>query len=273
MADQTRFFCHFLLLGALLLGCRTTSASKVLVTNPQAAGKLYPEVVELIADHANGLNARCSGTFVADNIVLTAAHCLFDNTGQAVKRIVYQAPDGREHDGKLYPSKDFDWSGSMVDRITSDLGMVHFDTRLAPKIAKIAQKIPLKGDAITLVGYGVTDLLTETGDGNKNFGHNDVQLVKENIVYVAGYAQDRIRDVPKGVESISGAGDSGGGIFNANGELVAVISAGSKLDTTGPNGETLARTVAVILAHPASQAMLEEIRAAIRSDDALAPTG
>lgn len=266
---------HFLYLpvfiGCLLLGCRTTSGSGVLVTNPQPAGQLYPEVVELITDHANGLNTRCSGTFISEDTVLTAAHCFFDQGGQPVERLVYQSSDGTEYVGKLYPCPDFNWSGSMVDKITSDLGMVHFDKKLAPKIATIAKSQPTKGDPITLVGFGVTDILKESGDGNKNYGHNEVQLVKENILYLAGYAEQSIRDVQHGIDSTSGAGDSGGAVFNSEGKLVAVISAGSKLDSTGPNGETLARTVAVIINHPASEDMLASIRAAIKSKKPLNP--
>lgn len=272
MLSITHFFCQLLIFCTLLFGCRTVSGSDVLVTNPQPADKLYPEVVELIADHANGLNARCTGTFIAEDTVLTAAHCFYDHEGQAVSRMVYLSSDGVEHVGALYPSSDFNWSGSMVDKITSDLGMVHFDKRLAPKIAKIAKKFPSQGDAVTLVGYGVTNLLTETGDGSKNYGRNAVKLVKENILYLAGYAEDRINNLPQGQDSISGAGDSGGGIFNASGELVAVVSAGSKIDSTGPQGETLARTVAVIVNHPASLDMIDSIKLAIKSGKPLAPS-
>lgn len=262
-------FCRILILGCLLASCRTTSSSNVLVTNPQGAGNLYPEVVELIADLADGMNARCSGTFIEEDTVLTAAHCLFDHRGQAVRRLVYQAANGTEYPGTLYPSREYSPSGSMIDRVTSDLGLVRFDRRLATKIATIAKKEPVKGDAITLVGYGVTDLLTETGDGDKNYGRNEVQLVKENVLYLAGFSDDKIPGVQQGVASVSGPGDSGGAIFNASGELIAVISAGSKLDVTGPNGEALARSVAVIVNHPASQSMIDDIKTDIKAKKAL----
>src|SRR5438105_4038256 len=124
----------------------------------------FPAVAEILLLDANGQPAgSCSGTLVAPDLVLTAAHCL-DARGYNVyfgtTRVA--ADPGfifETNADRAIPHPQWDPSGEGFD-----IGLLHLAQRVPIAPLPIATAAPAQGTAVELVGWGVTAANTQDAD-------------------------------------------------------------------------------------------------------------
>jgi hypothetical protein len=191
-------------------GAAVVSASSA-VTNA-AATSAYPEVVSIDAP-----GGTCTGTVLAPDVVLTAAHCtpLFSEDPSAP--VFVDAPAGRLRAVTYRVHPNFDpFTGRF------DVALLRVEGRVAETAASIATTPAAAEASVLLVGFGRD---AKDGTHRKRVGW----------AKVASLSEDEITLAPG--PSLPCFGDSGGPAFDGDGELrkvVAVMTAGDA--SCGRNG-------------------------------------
>jgi hypothetical protein len=160
----------------------------------------------------------CSGTAIAPDLVLTAAHCVKPG---APYKLVSPGADGQhtlKDIASIVRHPQFDADAAMRHRVTADVALLKFSTAVSPApipLAPAGLKIAV-GDPFLVVGYGLA-----TPGNDKSLG------TARSATLVAtgqpGTLQIRLMDpTTKNQRAGLGAcvGDSGGPAFvNSNGAL------------------------------------------------------
>jgi len=174
-------FCRVLAL-ALACGCAVPDGTAT-TEEPLVGGVLtqgYPAVLYLW----NPDGGYCSGSLIAPNVVLTAAHCQIQVGGTARTMAIDQTVSvhdivevvtHRRHDG----GDDFSHNDVALARLADEPAVdpLPFRTAALPEVV---------GDALTVVGFGVVDGDTDTGGGVKRTAIFTVDLQIRD--YLAGSA-------------------------------------------------------------------------------------
>lgn len=178
------------------------------------------EAVALVWLGFDGKKGACTGTLVARNVVLTAAHCLeeFDgNDGRLLEgeSIMVDFPIVQE--GKVTGYRHVEgeayWhtSRDILNLTGNDFGLIRLKTPVSDITPiPLASRGPGLGDTMTAVGYGTTNCAFIFSRGENHGTQREKSYRWGGPVYATC------------------PGDSGGPHFNANGE-VAAITSGSRI--------------------------------------------
>ena len=235
------------------VGCGETPTSSVKVTNGTTIGEAeYPSVARIYFTVGQGA-ATCSGTFISDSLLLTAAHCVsqaeVDDRGLVDMDITLLTQDAvgafesRAESIAVYRNPEWDTVPG-VNKF--DLGLIKFPEDTALAVSKIASSAGKINDNVMVVGYGNNDNVARTGAGVKRKGANKIHDVREGFLFLRGSA---LPDDASGTRSTSGMGDSGGPLFR-DGKLVGVTSGGKVLE------DGTSEALYVDLASPSSKEFL-----------------
>lgn len=214
-------FINSFALAAISMACSPESGatSSLKVTNGIETTE-YPGVVEL---DSNGV--LCTGSFIAPDIILTAAHCIAMNDGGSAD--LYKPVKA--------PALNIESTHIVVHPLyekgvpTHDLARLHFTTRVASTVYQVSKTPAEQSDVVTLVGFGDNqyedvDENISSGAGKKRIGRNFVNVVQNGTIYFEGTPSAGAPAT--GDDSASGRGDSGGPLFNSKGEIVGVACQG-----------------------------------------------
>jgi V8-like Glu-specific endopeptidase len=228
---------------ALACTPRQTTTDLKITNGVLASDSDFPAVVQL----TNTNNRSCTGTFISDSLLVTAAHCLGkptnDSTGIGEGGILYGSrPSVRAYTAVPYP-------GHKIGPL--DLAVIDFGQGAAPDVAGLATRQPNAGDGITIVGFGYNDTINKTGIGTKRVGYNTIGSVDGGMIDFTGVAQTT-SGTPDGSNAASSNGDSGGPLF-IDGNALAGTTSGGHVDASGNKVSEY-----VNLMSDASQALLQQ---------------
>lgn len=210
-ADSMRFLrfkeiAKILVVGlpCVTLACGGRSYSSIKVIGGEVIDDTdYPYVVGLEMD-----GGKCTGTFVSDTTLITAAHCVVDTETVTVM-------ENSAVSTKIMFHRKYDDSLSQQQY---DLAVVLFPTGSAPAWTSLVSAPFEEGDEATIIGYGCTDWKKRRSSGVRRLGTTYVVDVNEET----GVIKSNLR----GGASVC-PGDSGGPLLA--GEFVGgIASTGNK---------------------------------------------
>jgi MYXO-CTERM domain-containing protein len=146
-----------------------------------------PAIVELVAVMGNSL-AKCTATLVSPHVLLTAAHCIAETTG--ARYVVFLGNDDSQVAQRdvlpvaaavvdpLYNDNPGDGHDIAVVALAQPLGIPTVPINRAPLTAAA-----LRANA-RYVGYGLTDGVTQSGDGVKRQGTAPIAQISRTLILI-----------------------------------------------------------------------------------------
>jgi len=217
---------------SLFLVCLLPASARGIIGGlplPDAKAGIYRSVVRI---HRGGETGGCTGTFVNETTVLTAAHCLVYEHGRIERPSVFigkvQAVYQLAHSNVVFPTD----GTSNDDSLPHDLGIVVFPEKTASQhgitqFPAFASSAPNEKDEVILVGFSPYLNLDQTRKGatERRWGWAPTRKLEGGIVFTEGRAEIT-QDPPTGKSVRVAGGDSGGPLFLKSGRWVGVASAG-----------------------------------------------
>ena len=201
------------------------TATAITGNAPPASGFAARGIV-MIVDARDDL---CTGTALAPDLVLTAAHCVTGKLAYTV-RAFQGGPSIAVRGVAVHPQ--FNPASYAASRATADVALLKLAAPLAELVlpAKLAPARNVAvGEMLTIAGFGVTAAGTDRGLGLP-------RMAKLTVTGKPGSLQIRLFDMAtRNQRAGLGActGDSGGPVFDgANASVIGVVSW-----TTAPNDE------------------------------------
>jgi MYXO-CTERM domain-containing protein len=207
----------------------------------------FPAVGALVFDFG-GFQQYCTGTLIAPNIVLSAAHCVntglngFDSLAQVAQftRVVFNqinVNNGPQAGGivasvdRIIENGAFDLTNLQAGNDVSILVLKESVAGIEPIPFSIVPTTDLIGQRFTSVGFGVSNAANQSGGGIQRFTDFELEAVEGEIMRY-GFNDNGQGDDTTGVCS----GDSGGpDLIEING-VTQVFGIHSFVDS--PNGLT-----------------------------------
>lgn len=176
----------------------------------------YSPVVEL----KSGLSI-CTGTFVSDNTLITAAHCIkSDEPGGGIKALF----KGKS----LAPIKTFIPVVPAEEKRQpkNDVAVVLFPNGTSDEWFPVSRIPPRAGQRFTIVGFGQTDFVgNNASDEKRRFGYNTITEITDGGATIKYELSVTCQGQALGIDAMAGRGDSGGPLFTKSG-LIGIISRG-----------------------------------------------
>jgi trypsin len=195
-------------------------AESRIVGGTNAAAGAYPFFVQ---------GDGCGGSLIADDIVLTAAHCAgaFDGEVYVGPNQQYSTAGGAERIAVQaeVPHPNYNSNTEAYDFMLLKLARPVSNPNLKPVPLNRNGSNPAPSDVLTVIGFGAT---SENGNGSNQLKQVNVDAISYNTCNQQ-YGGDIINELMlcagvTGGGKDSCQGDSGGPIFNADGEQVGVVS-------------------------------------------------
>lgn len=199
----------------------------------------YSAVGLIIMDN----KAACTGTFVSATTMITAAHCVNTSENGGIIYIPGAKPNFQDpnlvyvealkvvHLGKT--SDDFVASDSPSAELRlSDLAVVIFPPATAPAVVGLTSRRPGADDVVTMVGYGLTQLIDQIDDTphdpSRVVGTNKIEDAPNDPAFEPsqlhlGFVTEAESVDADGAAAMVSKGDSGGPIL-LDGALAGIAS-------------------------------------------------
>jgi secreted trypsin-like serine protease len=240
-----------LLLGLVACGQMndTQETSETKVTNGLKASGEFPSVILLQFSTGGYGSSICTGTFVNDAQVVTAAHCVYDilKNGRTASSMTFTKTlaNGRSQRVTAVSLKYHPGYTVVPGKLSNhDLAVVTFPRNSAPATTPLYPQTPSVGQKFTIVGFGVNDYQydaagqqTGSGSGTKRKGENEIYQVEDGMIKFYGVPTASDPTVAQGQAAASGSGDSGGPLL-IDGSLAAVTSGGGLAQATDEEGRS-----------------------------------
>lgn len=224
--------CHLALSFLIsLCGCQgTKSESQSSSTNDARASNscfaLVNGQLDVNGDYSavvplkNG-RSLCTGTFVSDNTLLTAAHCVTPSApggglktmvnGRVIvplKALLSPMPEGKEREPK------------------DDVAVIVFEDGTSDTWFDLSRFPPKIGQRVTIVGFGQTDFVGDNrSDEKRRYGENTISDLPDKGATIKYELAVNSDGSAIGSDVMTGRGDSGGPLFLGNG-LLGIVSRG-----------------------------------------------
>lgn len=202
--------------GLLTLACTLFALTQkaAAVIGGEAASPLKPHLVMIVSDHGS----LCSGVVVERRVILTAAHCVSGGGSyrlhwrdEANQPVLVEPASIMRHPG-------FNPDAAKTRQRSIDLAIVtskaDLPARFLPaSLVGATTQPPAKDTSLTIAGYGLR---------NERDPNSAGQFAALALPVIMPYGPGRILVWLGGKQSGGCAGDSGGGIFTASGDLIAI---------------------------------------------------
>lgn len=257
---------------------RDDQASRLKITNGLSAREDQFQAVVLLVANFNSEKRLCTGTFVSDSKLLTAAHCLPqkpldlwiispDSQGSGEQEPNLNMPksyiiDAQALGFKVHP--DYINDGSNNEFHPHDLAVVEFPIGTSAAFVRLATRIPDVDEDITLVGFGSDQAYEGEGEGVqfgknigiKRFGQSRVTGIEAGLLVSKGLLAQDHNGVGPGLWVATAQGDSGGPMFHGS-KLVAITSGGGVEQTS--RGTQVGVSKHVDLTNPSNVAFIQKV--------------
>jgi Trypsin len=213
------------------VGHSSVPDSDVLITGGKETSS-FPAVVQL----KTPAGTTCTGTFISDQILLTAAHCFKDQSDKATIGAVSSLKI------RIHPKYTHSQNNKLpITESAFDIALVQFPPKTGKSSLALTKASAKSGDKVVLVGYGSTKSDSLDISSTKRTGSSQVKDNVRGVLIIAGSSGSTSpvakvstpSIVPKADEKASsdvanssvGPGDSGGPLLSADGkEILGVTS-------------------------------------------------
>jgi V8-like Glu-specific endopeptidase len=225
-----------LLLATMALAILMAAGAASAITYGQSDGDKHPYVGALVGADEQGEFVFCSGTLIAPDIFLTAAHCTaaieqfgfefrgvtFDSDFDPDTSVVYP---GTPHTHPHFPGPSSDAKDIAV--VVLDEQVSGIQPALLPSAGLLDQRAndgTLKGQSFTAVGYGATERTHQPGSGAPVYGENGTRMYSVSTFAALNKASLRLSQNPSTGDAGTCYGDSGGPNFLGDSQVIASIT-------------------------------------------------
>jgi len=173
----------------------------------------------------NTSGGLCTGTFMGDNVVFTAAHCMDTSELGGMGLTDGTMPVAMVNGGVTGEDAS---SANPKARPLKDIAILIFADNTSKAWRRISPEAPQQGSIFVVAGYGETKFLSAGSvDGKVRYGYNTIESIDAAQGILRYQAPESHAGMAAGQEAISGRGDSGGPIINTvNNGVMALTSGG-----------------------------------------------